>query len=117
MHIQNILYYNLKLFNELGLSAPTKFDELLNACAKIKQAKPEMTCLALGSKEKWGDTFVFDSILLEQGGPEYYVKLYKGEIDVANDPAGRSTMSNCTKAKLMWPMILSSVLRWRSSSS
>ncbi len=92
MHIQNILYYNLKLFDELGLSAPTTFDELVSACETIEAAKPGMACLGLGSKEKWGDTFVFDSILLEEGGPEYYVKLYKGEIDVANDPVYRSAL-------------------------
>ncbi|GAB4479027.1 MAG: ABC transporter substrate-binding protein [Anaerolineales bacterium] len=92
MHIQNILYYNMKLFEELGLSAPTKFDELLAACQAIQSAKPDMVCLGLGSKEKWGDAFVFDSILLEEGGPEYYVKLFKGEIDVANDPVFRAAL-------------------------
>ena len=86
MHIQNILYYNMKLFDELKITAPTTFDELLAACGTIKQASPDMVCLGLGSKEKWGDAFVFDSILVEDGGPEYYVKLFKGEIDVANDP-------------------------------
>ncbi|MBN2550762.1 MAG: extracellular solute-binding protein [Anaerolineales bacterium] len=85
MHIQNILYYNLKLFNELGIQPPTTFDELLAACETIRAAKPEMACLGLGSKEKWGDAFVFDSILLELGGADWYVKLYKGEIDVATD--------------------------------
>jgi glucose/mannose transport system substrate-binding protein len=29
---------------------------------------------------------VLDSLLLNLGGPEYYVKLYKGEVDVAADP-------------------------------
>ncbi len=86
MHIQNILYYNLKLFDELKITPPTTFDELLAACDTVKKAKADMVCLGLGSKEKWGDAFVFDSILLEDGGPEYYVKLFKGEIDVANDP-------------------------------
>ncbi len=92
MHIQNILYYNLKLFQELNLSAPLKFDDLLAACETIKKAKPDMVCLALGSKEKWGDAFVFDSILLEEGGPQYYVQLFKGEIDVANDPVFRRSL-------------------------
>ncbi|MCS7249276.1 MAG: extracellular solute-binding protein, partial [Anaerolineales bacterium] len=97
MHIQNILYYNLKLFDELGIKPPTKFDELLAACEAIKAAKPDMVCLGLGSKEKWGDAFVFDSILLEEGGPEYYVKLFKGEIDVANDPVFRAALEKFQK--------------------
>lgn len=102
MHIQNILYYNLKLFNELGIQAPTTFDELLAACEAIKTAKPEMACLGLGSKEKWGDAFVFDSILLEYGGAEYYVKLYKGEIDVTNDPVFKTALE---KFQLLIPYI------------
>src|SRR2546427_3401815 len=36
MHIQNILYYNKKLFDELGLKPPTTFDELLAAAKAIK---------------------------------------------------------------------------------
>jgi glucose/mannose transport system substrate-binding protein len=92
MHIQNILYYNLPLFEELGIAPPMNFAELLAAAEAIKTAKPEMAPIALGSKEKWGDAFVFDSILLEEGGAEYYVQLYKGEIDVANDPIYRAAL-------------------------
>jgi len=92
MHIQNILYYNKPLFDELGITAPTNFAELMAAAETIKTAKPDMAPIGLGSKEKWGDAFVFDSILLEEGGPEYYVQLYKGEIDVANDPIYRTAL-------------------------
>jgi len=97
MHIQNILYYNKKLFDELGIQPPMEFSELLAICEQLKTAKPDMTCLALGSKEKWGDAFVFDSILLEKGGPEYYVKLFKGEIDVATDAVFRSALEEFQK--------------------
>jgi glucose/mannose transport system substrate-binding protein len=97
MHIQNILYYNKKLFEELNLKPPTDFNGLMETCKTIKEKKPEMACLGLGSKEKWGDAFVFDSILLEEGGPEHYVKLYKGEIDVANDAIYRSALEKFQK--------------------
>ncbi|HIP92088.1 MAG TPA: extracellular solute-binding protein, partial [Thermotoga sp.] len=80
MHIQNILYYNKKLFEELGLKPPKSFDELMSVLKAIKKAKPNMHPLALGTKEKWEAAFVFDSIILEVGGPEYYIKLYKGLI-------------------------------------
>ncbi|MCX7851883.1 MAG: extracellular solute-binding protein [Caldilineales bacterium] len=92
MHIQNILYYNKKLFDELKLTPPTTFDELIAACEAIKKAQPDMVCLGLGSKEKWGDAFVFDSIYLEEAGPENYVKLYKGELDVTQDAAYRRSL-------------------------
>jgi len=92
MHIQNILYYNKPLFEELGIEPPITFAELLAVCETIQEAKPEMAPLALGSKEKWGDAFVFDSLLLEEGGPGYYADLYKGEIDVAADPVYRAAL-------------------------
>lgn len=97
MHIQNILYYNKKLFDELKIQPPQTFEELIAAADAIKAAKPAMTPLALGSKEKWGDAFVFDSILLQEGGAEYYVKLYKGEIDVANDKVYRTALEKFQK--------------------
>lgn len=92
MHIQNILYYNQDLFNELGIAPPTNFAELIEAATTIKQAYPDMSPMGLGTKEKWEAAFVFDSILLEVGGPEYYVSLYKGEVDVANDPTFRTAL-------------------------
>ena len=92
MHIQNILYYNMKLFDELKLTAPTNFAEFLAVCEAIKSAKPDMACLGLGSKEKWGDAFVFDGILLEEGGAEYYVKFHKGEIDITSDTIYRGAL-------------------------
>jgi ABC-type glycerol-3-phosphate transport system substrate-binding protein len=92
MHLQNILYYNLKLFTELGITPPKTFEELIAACETIKTAKPDMSCLGLGSSEKWGDAFVFDSIYLQEAGAENYVKLYKGETDVTTDAAYRSAL-------------------------
>jgi len=92
MHLENILYYNLKLFDELGLAAPTGYDDLIAACKAIKAAKPDMSCLAVGSKDNWSDVFVLDTIMMEEGGPEYYVKFFKGEIDVANDPIFKKSL-------------------------
>jgi glucose/mannose transport system substrate-binding protein len=97
MHIQNILYYNKKLFDELKLTPPTTFDELVAACDAIKKAKPDMACLGLGSKEKWGDAFVFDSIYLELAGADNYVKLYKGETDVTQDANYKTALERFAK--------------------
>jgi glucose/mannose transport system substrate-binding protein len=92
MHIQNILYYNKKLFDELKLTPPTTYDELVAVAKAIKAARPNMSPIALGTKEKWEAAFLFDSLLLETGGPEHYVKVYKGEIDVTQDAAFRTAL-------------------------
>jgi glucose/mannose transport system substrate-binding protein len=86
MHIQNILYYNKKLFDDQKITPPTTYDELMAICKQLKTVKPEMVCIALASKEKWGDAFLFDSVLLgEPGGAQHYVDVYKGLVDVSTD--------------------------------
>jgi glucose/mannose transport system substrate-binding protein len=92
IHIQNILYYNIALFDELGLKPPKNYNDLITACRTIKKAKPKMTPIALGTKEKWEAAFILDSLILEVGGPEYYVKLFKGEIDVTKDETFRKAL-------------------------
>ncbi|MBN1428999.1 MAG: carbohydrate ABC transporter substrate-binding protein [Anaerolineae bacterium] len=85
MHLENILYYNTAVFDELELTLPTNYDELMEACETITREKPDMVPLAVGSKEKWGAVFVLDTLMLEVGGPDYYVQFFKGEIDVERD--------------------------------
>jgi glucose/mannose transport system substrate-binding protein len=92
MHIQNILYYDMAVFDELGLEPPMNFDDLIAACEAIKGAYPDQAPLALGSVENWGAAFVLDSIILEVGGPEYYVSLFKGEVDVTTDETFRTAL-------------------------
>jgi ABC-type glycerol-3-phosphate transport system substrate-binding protein len=55
--------------------------------------------LALGTKENWEAAFVLDTIILEEGGPEYYVKLHKGEIDVTTDPTYRAALEKLAQLK------------------
>lgn len=92
MHIQNILYYDKKLFTELNLQPPTTYQDLVNAAKAIKNARPKMSPIALGTNEKWEAAFVLDSLLLELGGPDYYVKLYKGEVDVSSDATFKTAL-------------------------
>jgi glucose/mannose transport system substrate-binding protein len=94
MHIQNMLYYNLKLFEELKITPPTSFRELLSACRMVSAIKQDMTCIALGSKDKWSDALILDSLLLDMGGPEYYTHLFKGELDVATDANFKTALEN-----------------------
>ena len=112
MHLENILYYNLKLFDELGLAAPTGYDDLVAACEAIKAAQPDMICLDVGSKDNWSDVFVLDTIMLELGGPEYYVKFFKGEVDVANDPIFKESLEKFAALQQYSNMSDHSSLTW-----
>jgi glucose/mannose transport system substrate-binding protein len=112
MHLENILYYNKKLFDELGITAPTGYDEFVAACEKIKTAKPAMDCLAVGSKDNWSDVFVLDTIMMELGGPAYYVKFFKGEVDVANDPIFKESLEKYAALQKYSNMNDHSTLTW-----
>ena len=118
MHLENILYYNQKLFEELGIAAPTGYDDMLAACEKIKAAKPDMACLAVGSKDNWSDVFVLDTIMMELGGPQYYVDFFKGLIDPATDPIFKQSLEkfaalqpyiNTDHSSLTWDQAVSAV--------
>lgn len=117
MHLENILYYNLKLFEELGIAAPTGYDDMMAACKAIKAAKPEMACLAVGSKDNWSDVFVLDTIMMELGGPEYYVKFFKGEIDPAADPIFKESLEKFAALQPYINMSDHSSLTWDQAVS
>jgi len=78
IHRGNVIFYNKKIFDDNGLKAPTTFDELIQVSDALK-AKG-ITPLALGDKEPWTATMIFENILLGELGPENYKKLWTGEI-------------------------------------
>jgi len=85
-HRANWLFYNVPLFEELGLEPPTNVDELITVAKTIKAQKPDVSPIALGSRDKWTAIFLFDVVLLSEGGPDVYEKFYTGQLDVATDP-------------------------------
>ncbi|MGE8078711.1 ABC transporter substrate-binding protein [Peribacillus loiseleuriae] len=78
IHRSNVLWYNKKIFDENGLKAPTTFTEFFYVADALK-AKG-ITPLALGDKEPWTATHLFETILLGVLGPEDYKKLWTGDI-------------------------------------
>ncbi|WP_221567083.1 ABC transporter substrate-binding protein [Alkalihalobacillus sp. TS-13] len=78
IHRGNVLWYNTKVFEENGIEVPTTFDEWFAAADKLKEAG--VTPLALGDKEPWTATQVFETTLLGTLGTEDYNKLFTGEL-------------------------------------
>ncbi|GAA5346108.1 ABC transporter substrate-binding protein [Planifilum fimeticola] len=78
IHRGNVLWYNKEIFDENGLKPPKTFDEFFDAAEKLK--KKGITPLALGDKEPWTATHLFESVLLGTLGPEDYNKLWSGEL-------------------------------------
>ncbi|OZU88254.1 ABC transporter substrate-binding protein [Virgibacillus indicus] len=78
IHRGNVIFYNMKVFEENGIEVPTTFDEFFTAADKLQEAG--ITPLALGDKESWTATQIFENVLLGVLGPDDYNKLFAGEI-------------------------------------
>lgn len=83
IHRANVLWYNKKIFDENGLKAPTTFDEFFTVADALK-AKG-ITPLALGDKEPWAATHLYETVLLGVLGTDEYKKLWTGELSF-DDP-------------------------------
>ena len=85
-HRANWLFYSKKVFDELVLTPPTTVDEMIAVAKTIKDKKPDVAPIAIGTREKWPAVFLFDVVLLSTGGPDVYEKFYTGQLDVKTDP-------------------------------
>ncbi|WP_408008080.1 ABC transporter substrate-binding protein [Pseudalkalibacillus sp. A8] len=83
IHRGNVLWYNTKVFEENGIEVPTTFDEWFAAADKLQEAG--VTPLALGDKEPWTATQLFETTLLGTLGPDDYNKLFTGELSFKDE--------------------------------
>jgi glucose/mannose transport system substrate-binding protein len=83
IHRSNVLWYNKKIFDENGLTAPTTVEEFFTV-ADALQAQG-ITPLAVGGKDKFETPHLFESVLLATFGPEDYAKLFTGEVSFEDE--------------------------------
>jgi raffinose/stachyose/melibiose transport system substrate-binding protein len=55
------VFYNKKIFDDLGIAVPTTFAEFEDALAKIKAA--ELTPISVGGQDKWPLFHIFDQLV------------------------------------------------------
>jgi glucose/mannose transport system substrate-binding protein len=78
IHRSNVLWFNKKVFEDNNLQVPATFDDFFSVAETLK-AKG-ITPLALGDKEPWAATHLFESVLLGTLGPDGYKKLWSGDL-------------------------------------
>lgn len=97
------VFYNKKIFNDLGLSEPTTYTELLNACQTIADAGIDPWAHAFGDAV-FGDIEMRNYVwtkALEAGDNDLFAKLMSGEAKLADYPYftealnGPSACSGC----------------------
>jgi glucose/mannose transport system substrate-binding protein len=78
IHRSNVLWFNLKVFSDNGLTAPKTVDEFFTVAEALKGKG--ITPLAVGGKDKFETPHLFESVLLATFGQADYAKLWTGEI-------------------------------------
>jgi glucose/mannose transport system substrate-binding protein len=94
IHRGNVLWYNKKVFEENGLEPPKTFEEFFKVADQLK-AKG-ITPLALGDKEPWTATHLFETVLLGTLGADDYKKLWTGELSF-DDPKVKQAVDTFKK--------------------
>lgn len=69
------IYYRKDVFQKLGIAPPTNWNQLLQACAKLKQAG--ITPFTIGTKDAWVTTLWFDYLNLRINGYDFHTKLVR----------------------------------------
>ncbi|WP_182200218.1 ABC transporter substrate-binding protein [Paraliobacillus salinarum] len=83
IHRGNVMFYNMSVFEEHNIEIPKTFDEFFAVADKLQEAG--VTPLALGDKEAWTATQIFENILLGVLGPDDYTALFNGEIPFTDE--------------------------------
>lgn len=83
IHRGNVIFYNKAVFEENGISEPTTLDEFMDVLQQLQDAG--VTPLAMGDKEAWTATQIFENLLLATLGPDDYRNLWTGDVAFDDD--------------------------------
>jgi glucose/mannose transport system substrate-binding protein len=97
IHRSNILWYNPKVFKDNGLEPPKTLDDFFKVAEALKGKS--ITALAVGGKDKFEASHLFESVLLATFGPDDYPKLFSGDAAIWDDP--RATQAIETMQKML----------------
>jgi multiple sugar transport system substrate-binding protein len=77
------MYYRKDIFDKMGIAEPKTWDELLAACAKLKENG--ITPITIGTKYLWTAAGVFDYLNLRTNGYDVHNDLTAGKIAYTDD--------------------------------
>jgi glucose/mannose transport system substrate-binding protein len=89
IHRGNVIWYNPKIFKDNNLTPPKTLDDFFKVAEVLKQKG--ITPLALGTKDTWSATALWETILLASAGDEKYGKLFKGEASFSDQDVKQAT--------------------------
>lgn len=78
-----VMFYNKKIFNEVGIDVPKNWDEFKNAVIAIREKG--YAPIGLGNKDRWMGDLLYNTMVLREN-PKAFEKAIKGEIDFTDKP-------------------------------
>ncbi|HEY0072263.1 MAG TPA: ABC transporter substrate-binding protein [Chloroflexia bacterium] len=96
IHRGNVLFYNKKVFTDNGITAPTDWNAFFAAADKLKAKN--IAALAVGGKDTWAVTMLFEDILLTTAGPDKYNDLMAGKAEWTD----ATVVEALTQLKKLW---------------
>ena len=108
IHRENVLWYNIRIFERYDIDPPTTATELLHTVETL--ANIGITPLAVGDKNHWPALHLFESILVSQLEPSEYKGLWNGTTSWRSAPIKASLLQfrylfdyvNSDHAALTW---------------
>jgi glucose/mannose transport system substrate-binding protein len=91
IHRSNVMWYNIKVFEENGLTPPKTVDEFFTVAETLKGKG--ITPLAVGGNNKFEASHLFESVLLATYGPDDYPKLFDGTTTMWEDPRAEQAIA------------------------
>lgn len=88
------IYYREDIFNDLGLTEPTTFDEEIANCQAVLDSGRK--CYSIGSKFLWTAGGWFDYLNMRTNGFDFHMQLARGEV-AWTDERVRETFANWRK--------------------
>jgi xylobiose transport system substrate-binding protein len=90
-----ILFYNQRLFDEVGAEPPETFDDFLDLVGTFQAA--DITPVALGGGDAWTELMWLEILLDRYGGPDVFRRIQAGETEAWGDPAMRWAAETVTE--------------------
>lgn len=77
------MFYNKKIFKEVGIDVPKNWDEFKSAVAAIREKG--YAPIGLGNKDRWMGDLVYNTMVLRED-PQAFAKALTGEMSYADKP-------------------------------
>jgi raffinose/stachyose/melibiose transport system substrate-binding protein len=91
-----VLYWNKEVFDEVGVEAPTSWEQILDELVP-KFNEKKIAPFSLGGQSRWTNMMWLEFLYDRIGGPEVFQAVFDGEADAWSNPASIRALGEVQK--------------------